>query len=101
MCAWGEDGVQIDSGAPRGLGFAFDADCHMGYFRNFHIPEAESDGLVKVMDQLGIDMIAVSHHAAISADFEYGNNEVALAIGRHPGRDWILRGQPQLLRSCG
>ncbi|MGH3469374.1 MAG: amidohydrolase family protein [Thermocrispum sp.] len=63
-----------------------DAHCHLGYFRNFHIPDNDSGGVVAVFDQLGIDAGVVAAHAGISSDFRRGNDEVAEAADRHPGR---------------
>jgi predicted TIM-barrel fold metal-dependent hydrolase len=71
---------------PTDLPFILDAHCHMGYFRNFHIPKNDADGMVEVMDQLGVDMVAVAHHAGISSDFRLGNDETAEAIARYPDR---------------
>lgn len=63
-----------------------DAHCHLGPFRNFHIPDHGADGLVRVMDRLGVDVAVIAAHAGISADYRYGNDQVMEAIARHPGR---------------
>lgn len=63
-----------------------DAHCHLGWFRNFHIPEPDADSIVAVFDRLGIDAGVFAAHAGISSDFRYGNDEVLAAVERHPGR---------------
>jgi predicted TIM-barrel fold metal-dependent hydrolase len=63
-----------------------DAHCHLGFFRNFHIPRNDVSGLLDEMDRLGIDVAALAHHAGISSDFRLGNDEVAAAIAAHPDR---------------
>lgn len=77
--------MPADKRAPSDM-FIFDAHCHMGYFRNFHIPRNDVHGMVEVMDHLGIDVMAVAHHAGISSDFRLGNDTVAEAITQYPGR---------------
>ncbi|RQP09580.1 MAG: amidohydrolase, partial [Microbacteriaceae bacterium] len=74
---------------PTDISPLIDAHAHVGAFRNFHIPDAGPDGLVRAMDALGIDMTMLSSHAAISSDIVRGNDETLAAIDRHPTR---LRG---------
>jgi uncharacterized protein len=63
-----------------------DAHCHLGWFRNFHIPDHGADDIVAVFDRLGIDAGVVAAHAGISSDFRFGNDEVLAAVEKHPGR---------------
>jgi predicted TIM-barrel fold metal-dependent hydrolase len=63
-----------------------DGHAHMGAYRNFHIPDNSADGMVRRFDHVGIDVACVSHHAGISADFQFGNNAVIQAVQRHPHR---------------
>jgi len=63
-----------------------DAHCHLGPFRNFHIPEPDIDGIVTVFDRLGIDVGVFAAHSGISSDYRLGNDEVRKAAERHPGR---------------
>ncbi|HEX4812994.1 MAG TPA: amidohydrolase family protein [Nonomuraea sp.] len=63
-----------------------DAHCHLGPFRNFHIPANDIDGMIRTMDLLGVDVAVVAAHAGISADYRHGNDQVMDAIARHPGR---------------
>ncbi|MFD0663585.1 amidohydrolase family protein [Thermocatellispora tengchongensis] len=63
-----------------------DVHCHLGAFRNFHIPGHDIDAMVEVMDLLGVDVAVVAAHAGIYADYRFGNDQVAEAARRHPGR---------------
>lgn len=75
-----------DQSYPRDLPLVVDAHAHLGYFRNFHIPRADIDGIVEVMDRCGIDVTVLSAHAGISSDFVRGNDESIAAADRHPDR---------------
>jgi hypothetical protein len=66
--------------------FVLDAHCHLGYFRNFHIPDNDAAQIVSCFDRLGIDAGVVAAHAGISSDFRLGNDQVLEAIDQHPGR---------------
>lgn len=61
-----------------------DGHAHMGYYRNFHIPWNDADGMVAQMDCVGIDVACVSHHAGISADHQFGNGAIIDAVRRYP-----------------
>lgn len=63
-----------------------DAHAHMGYFRNFHIPHNDAAGMLVAMDEMGIDVVVVAHHAGISSDFRLGNDAVAHAMKQYPDR---------------
>ncbi|MGQ9632261.1 MAG: amidohydrolase family protein [bacterium] len=63
-----------------------DAHGHLGEYFNFHIPQSGAEGMIRVMDRLGIDQICVSAHTALSADYRRGNDAVASAIRSFPGR---------------
>lgn len=71
---------------PSDLPFIMDAHAHLGYFRNFHIPRPDVDGLVEVMDRCGIDVTVLSSHAAISSDYARGNDESLAAAEHYPDR---------------
>ncbi|MEV0630882.1 amidohydrolase family protein [Nonomuraea wenchangensis] len=72
--------------APTDAPLIVDAHCHLGAFRNFHIPDHDIDGMIRAMDLLGVDVAVVAAHAGISADYRYGNDQVMEAATRHPGR---------------
>jgi predicted TIM-barrel fold metal-dependent hydrolase len=59
---------------------------HTGYWFNFNIPDVSPEGLVRSMDQYGIDLSLVSATASISNDFIYGNDLVGELIDRYPDR---------------
>ncbi|HOZ45217.1 MAG TPA: amidohydrolase family protein [Candidatus Hydrogenedentes bacterium] len=63
-----------------------DAHAHLGPFVQFHIANHGPSGLIAEMDRLGIRQMWISAHAAISADAERGNEEVAEAARAFPGR---------------
>lgn len=75
-----------DKSPPTDFPLIVDAHAHLGSFRNFHVPDNDAAGLVRAMDALGIDVAVVAHHAGISADFRFGNDEVMAAAGSYPGR---------------
>lgn len=76
----------INKNAPSDYDLIIDMHCHMGCFRNFHIPHNDVHGMIAGMDALGIDIACVTHHAGIFSDFRYGNDEVARAIDLYPDR---------------
>jgi len=78
--------MTIDKSAPTDYPLIVDAHCHMGAFRNFHIPHEDIDGMVQTMDSLGIDVAIVAAHAGISSDYRMGNDQVIDAASRYPGR---------------
>jgi predicted TIM-barrel fold metal-dependent hydrolase len=76
----------IDKSPPSDLPLIIDAHAHLGYFRNFHIPNPDIDSMIAVMNRCGIDVTVLSAHAAISSDFNRGNDESIQAAERHPDR---------------
>ena len=69
------DGVEI-----------IDAHAHLGPWYTVNIPDGGPDGLVRTMDAAGVSRLAVSANAAIGPDFRRGNDQVAEAMRRFPGR---------------
>ena len=63
-----------------------DGHCHMGPYFGFHIPDNGIGAMVRVMDRVGIDTIIASPHVAIGPDFRLGNDLIAEAMQRYPGR---------------
>jgi len=59
---------------------------HLDELAAYYIPGPDAASMVKVMDSLGVQAIAVSAHAAISADYRLGNDFVAKAVKDFPGR---------------
>jgi len=66
--------------------FVVDIHCHLGPWPDFHIPGNDIDGMVKVMDRVGINLVCISSHAALKSDFALGNDITHEAMERYPGR---------------
>ncbi len=63
-----------------------DAHAHLGSYGGFDIPHGDADGMVRQMDDLGIDVACISSLMAINADYVRGNDLTAAAVQRHPDR---------------
>ncbi|MCL2059306.1 MAG: amidohydrolase family protein [Oscillospiraceae bacterium] len=64
-----------------------DEHCHMGTFASQYCRDAGSaQSLIAIMDRMGVDLALVSHSMALTADFVMGNDLVARAAERYPGR---------------
>jgi predicted TIM-barrel fold metal-dependent hydrolase len=59
---------------------------HYGAWAKFPIWGGKADDLVEEMDRVGVRKLFVSHHACLSTEVVWGNNEVLEAIRRRPGR---------------
>ncbi len=66
--------------------FVVDIHCHLGFWPGFHIPENNIDGMIKVMNRVGLDSVCISSHAALKSDFVLGNDMVYNAMKKYPGR---------------
>ena len=62
----------------------FDVHAHLGDFAQ--IPSIGLDAQIREMDRIGVDVMALSSVEAIYGDIRRGNDEVAAAVRRHPGR---------------
>lgn len=63
-----------------------DAHAHVGPYSLFFIPDAGSDGMVRVMDRCGVSHAVISSHLAIQLDAAAGNAATAEVVGRAPAR---------------
>lgn len=63
-------------------------DCHghLGPWHNFYIPNNGADGMIAVMDRIGVDVVCPCSHACIGPDFVLGNDLAADAMDAYPGR---------------
>ena len=61
-------------------------DCHAHVGRMAHVESVPLEEQVMGMDRLGIEVTAVSSLRAIGGDIQRGNDEVAEAMRRFPGR---------------
>jgi len=75
----------VEEGKPLSDVLVIDAHGHIDYVQKFG-PHNVADGLVKEMDALGINMMAISAGASLDADSRLGNQIVANAMKRHPDR---------------
>lgn len=64
-----------------------DAHSHMGDYNAFYIPDPSAEGMVRVMDLVGIDTACVTPHtASCGSDYREGNDQIMEAMRNHPGR---------------
>lgn len=63
-----------------------DAHAHLGENRYFDIPSGYADGLIAQMDRIGIAQAAISAMIGLYMDCRLGNDWVAQAMERYPGR---------------
>jgi len=73
-------------GKPLPLKGITDMHAHMGPLNMFYIPANDIHSMVKQMDSIGVERIVCSHHAVLSAEAVFGNNEVLKAMKEFPGR---------------
>lgn len=74
------------AGEPLSSELLIDCHCHMGLWPAFPVYEGSAEGMLRTMDRCGIDIACAAHHAGIGPDFVLGNDEVATACARFPGR---------------
>jgi len=75
MCGEKLDGVLI-----------IDGHAHMGPWCPLQALACSANDMVAYMDAIGVDAVCASGFLSITADFRLGNDMVADAIRRHPGR---------------
>lgn len=63
----------------------YDCHGHMGPFFGAHLPEADPDSAVRMMDRAGVRILVFCHHAALFAP-DIGNRANIDAVRRHPDR---------------
>lgn len=64
-----------------------DAHAHMGDYNAFYIPDPSSEGMLKIMDRLGIDKACITPHtASCGSDYQEGNNQVIETLKKYPDR---------------
>lgn len=71
---------------PKHSYHVIDAHGHMGPDFKFHIPQNDSEGMLRAMDSAGVEIACISSHLAISGDWKRGNLETLAAIRKHPSR---------------
>src|SRR5262249_44965500 len=63
-----------------------DMHAHLGSWFSTYVHAGEADGLIRSMDRLGIRATALIAFDAIGPDMRGGNDRVAAAMRRYPGR---------------
>ncbi|MEW6355129.1 MAG: amidohydrolase family protein [Planctomycetota bacterium] len=63
-----------------------DCHAHLGPWHNFFIPQNDADGMIRVMDRIGVNVVCPCSHACIGPDFVLGNDLAAEAMQKYPGR---------------
>ncbi|TMR98902.1 amidohydrolase family protein [Nonomuraea basaltis] len=63
-----------------------DAHGHLGPWPDFLIPDKSAEGMIELMDRLGIDAMGISHLLGVGPAAEEGNRQAFAAAERHPGR---------------
>jgi predicted TIM-barrel fold metal-dependent hydrolase len=63
----------------------YDMHGHMGTFHSIYFPRAETDDMIRTMDECGVRMLIFSHHHALFSP-DIGNAPAIAAVRRHPDR---------------
>lgn len=74
------------AGKPLKDELVIDAHTHLGVFNRYHIPDADTDSVVREMDRLGVNRACTFAFAGVNSDFVYGNDVTAAAVGKYPDR---------------
>ena len=61
-----------------------DSHCHMGPWYNFYFPKALIEEMIQDASSVGVKMMCIAPHAAISCDYILGNKQVADAAAKYP-----------------
>ncbi|HID08316.1 MAG TPA: hypothetical protein EYP10_14340 [Armatimonadetes bacterium] len=63
-----------------------DVHAHMGHWYSFPIPYNDIDGIMHVMNRVGVRWACISACCSLGSDFRTGNDLVAEAMHRYPNR---------------
>lgn len=74
------------SGGPLSGVDVVDCHSHMGPALYMNVPDADAEGLVGVLDGLGVATACVSHSVAMVSDWRLGNDLCIEAVRRYPDR---------------
>lgn len=66
--------------------YIVDAHAHMGPWPNFPVLHNDAQSMIQAMDRIGISIVCPAAHASVGPDFSLGNDLVAAAQQRFPGR---------------
>ncbi len=78
-------------GEPPGV-FVFDAHAHMGRWIFPVFADGSAEAMVATMDRLGVDAVALTHHACMGPSPSAGNRLAEQAIEPFPGRLFLYCG---------
>lgn len=84
----------IQEAARRGLSLSdaaiscrvIDAHAHLGRCPDIHAAHGDAEGMLASMDRIGIETTCLSSFQALGGDYRRGNEAVADAVRRYPGR---------------
>jgi predicted TIM-barrel fold metal-dependent hydrolase len=82
-CPWQE---QLRSGVPLTDLSIIDGHAHLGEYAGFYIDHPDAQGMVEVMDWIGMQAAILSSNAAIRSNPRYGNQITLEATRLYPGR---------------
>ncbi len=63
-----------------------DCHAHIGPHSRYFVPDDNIDGIIGVMDDMGIDKIGINKLEALEGDFVAGNDQTAQAMRKYPDR---------------
>jgi uncharacterized protein len=81
-----DQAAKVNNQMPKHSYHVIDAHGHMGPYFKFHIPQNDSDGMIRAMDAAGVEIACISSHLAISGDWKRGNLETLAAVRKHQTR---------------
>jgi predicted TIM-barrel fold metal-dependent hydrolase len=82
----GEVAALLVRGAKPAGTVIVDAHAHLGGWHNFHMPRSDAEGVLRTMDETGIDVASIAPMLAIGPDYQAGNELMAEAVRRYPDR---------------
>jgi predicted TIM-barrel fold metal-dependent hydrolase len=74
------------NGGPLSAVDVVDCHVHLGPALYMQNPDTSADGLVGVLDSIGISIACVSHSVAMVSDWRLGNSLLIEAVKKYPGR---------------
>jgi hypothetical protein len=63
-----------------------DGHAHLGPHRGYYVPGDDIDGIIAVMDSMAVRRVAINALHALEGDWRLGNDLIAEARRRYPGR---------------
>ena len=77
---------KILEGQPLEDVFVFDCHGHIHPDPKFNTPDCDGAGILKTLDRLGVNGMAVSSVIAFYSDVNFGNEDLLQTVKAHPGR---------------